>query len=133
MQDPIALAYQQDLTSQQFYVAYNGGSGIPFLEEYSDTVSDGIYVSIASHTPLFSSKDKYNAHTGWPSFTAVLPTAPVEYLDDGVWPFKEIQLRCTIDHVNLGHVFDDGPNGGKRYCMNSHAILFVGKEEMTES
>ncbi len=115
------------LTSNQYHIMVEKGTEYAFRNEYYDNHEKGIYVSAATGEPLFSSADKYESGTGWPSFTKPInPNAVMIVLDqDG--EREEVIERKTGLH--LGHVFDDGPadKGGKRYCMNSGALKFIKK------
>lgn len=95
---------------------------------------DGIYVDILSGQPLFSSRDKYDAGCGWPSFTkTIAPTVVTEH-QDLTLHLPRTEIRATISDNHLGHVFTDGPreSGGLRYCMNGVALRFVPKDKMRE-
>jgi len=94
---------------------------------------DGIYVDIVSGEPLFSSKDKYDSGTGWPSFVKPISNSYVALLEDKKLFSTRTEVRSVIADSHLGHVFDDGPNdrGGKRWCMNGAALRFIPKAELT--
>lgn len=131
--DPVALKYKSTLTPEQFHVAYEQGTEPPFQNEYFDNHAEGIYVSVASGVPLFSSKDKYDSGTGWPSFSKPLDSAPIVEIVDRSRGMERMEVRVVKDHVHLGHVFKDGPKatGGKRYCMNSTAMKFIPVDKLT--
>ncbi len=120
------------LTSLQYRVTQEEGTEPPFDNEYDKNTAEGIYVDIVSGEPLFSSKDKYDSGTGWPSFVKPISSdAVVLYEDRDVFGVRtEVRSRYADSH--LGHLFDDGPvdRGGKRYCMNSAALRFIPKDEM---
>ncbi|WP_156914144.1 peptide-methionine (S)-S-oxide reductase MsrA [Paucisalibacillus globulus] len=122
------------LTPLQYHVTQEKGTERPFQNEYWDTEDEGIYVDRVSGKPLFSSRDKYDAGCGWPSFTKPIDAYEVvEELDTSHGMIRtEIRSRTADSH--LGHVFEDGPKdqGGLRYCMNSAAMRFVPKEKMDE-
>ena len=120
------------LSDLQHYVTQENGTEKPFTGEYDDFYEAGIYVDVVSGEPLFSSKDKYDAGCGWPSFTK--PIKEIKELDDFSFGRHRIEVRSLEGDSHLGHVFDDGPQdeGGLRYCINSAALRFIKKEDMAK-
>ncbi|KRA24094.1 methionine sulfoxide reductase B [Microbacterium sp. Root61] len=115
------------LTPQQFHVTQEQGTEPAFRNEYWNNHEPGLYVDVVSGQPLFSSTDKYDSGTGWPSFTRPLARdAVTEHVDGMLW-MKRTEVRSSSVGSHLGHVFDDGPRdaGGMRYCMNSASLRFI--------
>lgn len=122
------------LTDIQYHVTRENGTEPPFKNEYWDNHAEGIYVDIVSGDALFSSKDKYDSGTGWPSFTKPIKADVVVLKSDTTLFDQRTEVRSKVSDIHLGHVFDDGPvdRGGKRWCMNSAALRFIPKEKMQE-
>ena len=122
------------LTPTQFRVTQEEGTEPPFRNRYWDTHEPGIYVDVVSGEPLFSSTDKFDSGTGWPSFTRPLDTSAVVVKTDRTLWMTRTEVRSAMADSHLGHVFDDGPReaGGMRYCMNSAALRFVPLDELEE-
>ncbi len=120
------------LTPIQYTVTQEDGTEKPFDNEYYDNHREGIYVDVVSGEPLFSSRDKYDSGTGWPSYTKPIKDDVIITKEDNTLFQKRIEVRSKGANSHLGHVFDDGPQdkGGKRYCMNSAALRFIPKEDM---
>ena len=115
------------LTPEQYRVTQEEGTEPAFRNKYWDNHEQGIYVDVVSGQPLFSSTDKYDSRSGWPSFTRPIePAAVTEKVDRTLW-MKRTEVRSAGADSHLGHVFDDGPReaGGLRYCMNSAAMRFI--------
>ena len=120
------------LTPLQYHVTRENGTEPPFKNEYWDNHRAGIYVDVISGEALFSSLDKFESGTGWPSFTKPIePDRVVEKVDHSFGVRTEIRSKSSDSH--LGHVFDDGPPPTRlRYCMNSAALRFVPVEKLKE-
>ena len=115
----------------QYEVTQCNGTEPPFQNEYWDTTDEGIYVDIISGKPLFSSKDKYDAGCGWPSFTKPIEEAEITEHKDLSHGMARTEVRSKTADAHLGHVFPDGPGPTKlRYCINSAALRFIAKENL---
>ena len=130
--DPNAKADRvKQLSPMQREVTQACGTEPPFRNEYWNNHRDGIYVDVVSGEPLFSSKDKYDSGTGWPSFTKPIEAGHLTTKTDSSLFATRTEVRSAAAESHLGHVFDDGPGpSGQRYCMNSAAMRFVPVEEM---
>lgn len=108
------------------------GTETPFHNAYWDNKREGIYVDIVSGEPLFSSTDKFDSGSGWPSFTKPIEPAHVVDKSDTSHGMTRVEVRSKNADSHLGHVFDDGPRdkGGLRYCINSASLRFVPKDDM---
>jgi methionine-R-sulfoxide reductase len=117
---------KKQLSPIQYQVTQHEGTERPFQNEYWDNHEAGIYVDVVSGEPLFSSLDKYDSGTGWPSFTKPLEPANVKTKTDRSLFMERNEVRSTHADSHLGHVFDDGPQPtGLRYCMNSASMRFI--------
>ena len=117
---------RKKLTPEQYEVTQKSGTELPFHNRYWNNHEDGIYVDVVSGEPLFSSKDKFESGTGWPSFTKPLEPSNVVTEKDTTLGMTRIEVRSKHANSHLGHEFDDGPKPtGKRFCMNSASLRFI--------
>ncbi|MCM3088749.1 peptide-methionine (R)-S-oxide reductase MsrB [Bhargavaea ginsengi] len=125
---------KKKLTPMQYQVTQENGTEPPFQNEYDAHFDEGIYVDIVSGKPLFSSKDKYDAGCGWPSFTKPIEDTEVTEHFDTSYGMRRTEVRSKSADSHLGHVFPDGPMeaGGLRYCINSAALRFVPKDKLEQ-
>jgi peptide-methionine (R)-S-oxide reductase len=127
--DSTAIA---QLTREQFAVTQKDATEPAFRNEFWDNHADGIYVDVVSGEPLFSSTDKFDSGSGWPSFTRPIePANLVKRTDRSFWAVRT-EVRSANADSHLGHLFDDGPvaEGGLRYCINSAALRFVPVDQL---
>lgn len=124
----------KQLTPMQYYVTQQNGTEPPYQNEYDQHFEEGIYVDIVSGKPLFSSKDKFDAGCGWPSFAKPIDESKIVEKLDLSHGMRRIEVRSKTADSHLGHVFPDGPRnlGGLRYCINSAALRFIPKEKLEE-
>ena len=128
---PSPQELKQSLTPLQYEVTQEDGTERPFQNTYWDNKKPGIYVDIVSGEPLFSSTDKYDSQTGWPSFTKPIANNAVAEKQDRKLFMLRTEVRSQLADSHLGHVFNDGPAPtGKRYCINSAALRFIPVEEL---
>ncbi|MDQ3003115.1 MAG: peptide-methionine (R)-S-oxide reductase MsrB [Fibrobacterota bacterium] len=130
---PSDAELKKKLSSEQYSVTQKNGTERPFHNAYWDNHKEGLYVDVTTGEPLFSSKDKFESGTGWPSFTKPVDADALKKASDASHGMQRDEVRSRIGDAHLGHVFDDGPAPtGLRYCMNSAALRFIAKEKLVE-
>jgi len=124
-----ALEWKKILTPDQYEIMVESGTEPPYKNAYWNNHEKGVYVSAATGEVLFSSDDKYDSHTGWPSFVKPVDPSKIKIVTDNSLGMTRDEVIEKSTGLHLGHVFDDGPadRGGKRYCMNSGALKFIKK------
>ena len=122
--------WRAELSPAEYDVLRRAGTERPFVGEYTDTKTEGVYACRACGAELFTSDTKFESHCGWPSFYTPLAGDTVEYIEDTTLGMKRVEVRCTNCGSHLGHVFPDGYGTptGDRYCMNSIALSFQPDE-----
>ena len=131
---PSADDLKKKLTPQQYRVTQLCGTEPPFRNEYWDNHKPGIYVDVVSGEPLFTSLDKFDSGSGWPSFTQPIDKNNVTEKTDHTFGMERTEVRSSKGESHLGHVFDDGPSdkGGLRYCINSASLRFIPVEKLKD-
>ncbi len=128
---PSSAELRKRLSSTQFAVTQKDATETPFANAYWDNHAAGIYVDIVSGEALFSSIDKFESHTGWPSFTRPLEPANLKTADDQSMGMDRTEVRSKLADSHLGHIFPDGPKPtGLRYCINSAALRFIPADKL---
>ncbi|MFC0514481.1 peptide-methionine (R)-S-oxide reductase MsrB [Mucilaginibacter angelicae] len=124
-----AAEWKKTLTPNQYHIMVESSTEPPYHNEYWDNHEKGVYVSAATGEILFSSDDKFDSGTGWPSFVKPVDPKKVAIVTDNSYGMSRDEVIEKSTGLHLGHVFDDGPadRGGKRYCMNSGALKFIKK------
>jgi methionine-R-sulfoxide reductase len=125
-------ALKARLSPMQYEVTRRSATEPPFRNEYWDNHAPGLYVDVITGEPLFTSLDKFDSGCGWPSFTKPVDGPRIAERRDMSHGMSRTEVRTKLSDAHLGHVFDDGPNGMPRYCINSAALRFVPLDKLEE-
>ena len=130
---PTDQELKSKLTEMQYKVTQQCGTEPPFQNEYWNNHRDGIYVDVVTGEPLFSSKDKFDSGTGWPSFTKPIDRDVITEKSDTTHGMERVEVKSKTGDSHLGHVFPDGPGPtGERFCINSAALKFIPLDKIKD-
>jgi peptide methionine sulfoxide reductase msrA/msrB len=128
---PTREVLQKELTPLQFQVTQEAGTEQPFHNEFWNNHERGLYVDITTNQPLFTSNEKFDSGTGWPSFWKPIAEDAVVWKHDSTHGWNRTEVRSKVGDAHLGHVFDDGPKPtGLRFCINSASLRFVPVDQL---